>query len=164
VRARAARLRRLRAQRGGRLSHQTLSPQRILRAAEAYHAAMGRWPTSRSGPISGIPGETWSTINRALVRGLRGLPGGSSLARLMAANLPAYTRVLTVETIVAWGEVHYARHGRWPTRDAGAVIGAPGEKWSNLEQALYAGSHGLPAGLSLAKLFAGRKAPISDRG
>jgi hypothetical protein len=163
VRARAAKLRRLMAARGGRVRRDTLSAQQILEAAEAHHAATGRWPSRLSGPIAAIPGDTWYTVNRALVLGLRGLPGGSSLARLMAEQLPAYSRVLTVEAIVAWGEAHHARHGRWPTRKSGPVIGALGEKWPNLEEALRTGGRGLPAGLSLARLFAGRKDPGSGQ-
>src|SRR5262249_46844465 len=53
-------------------------------------------------------------IDYALKHGRRGLPGGSSLAGLLAEPPPAYSRVLTLETVVAWGETHHAAHGRWP--------------------------------------------------
>jgi hypothetical protein len=89
----------------------------------------------------------------------RGLPGGSTLARLLAEHCPGYRRTLTLETILAWGEAHHAVHGRWPGPTSGAVLGAPGEKWPNIDQALRSGNRGLPSGLSLSKLFAGRHAP-----
>jgi hypothetical protein len=43
----------------------------------------GRWPSAGSGPIAEAPGEKWNADNMALVKGNRGLPGGSSLARLL---------------------------------------------------------------------------------
>jgi hypothetical protein len=136
-----------------------LSPDQIVAWAEAHRVATGEWPTSRSGKVGAAPDETWSIIDYALVHGRRGLPGGSSLARLLAEYLPAYSRVLTLEMIIAWGETHYAAHGRWPSSHSGAVIGAPGEKWGNLHQALRSGNRGLPAGMSLTKLFSGCPAP-----
>jgi hypothetical protein len=43
----------------------------------------GSWPTRRSGPVEGAEGEAWHRIDNALFRGYRGLPGGSSLTRLL---------------------------------------------------------------------------------
>jgi hypothetical protein len=141
-----------------------LSPGQIVAWAEAHHAATGKWPTSRSGRVGAAPEETWGIIDYALTHGRRGLPRGSSLARLLAEHLLAYSRVLTLETIIAWGEAYYASHGRWPTSHSGAVMGAPGEKWGNLDQALRNGARGLPAGMSLTKLFSGRPAPARAEG
>ena len=52
----------------------------------AHHAAHGHWPVVGvlSGPVDGVPGESWKAINHALALGLRGLPGDSSLAELLA--------------------------------------------------------------------------------
>ena len=61
-----------------------LDVERILRWADAHRTATGRWPDRRSGPVGGADDETWSAIDTALRRGRRGLPGGSSLARLLA--------------------------------------------------------------------------------
>ena len=44
----------------------------------------GKWPTKTSGPIPEAPGESWNAVTAALREGLRGLPGGSSLALLLA--------------------------------------------------------------------------------
>jgi hypothetical protein len=43
----------------------------------------------RSGPIEEAPDETWQVVEAALQGGLRGLPGDSSLARLIAEYRPA---------------------------------------------------------------------------
>ena len=61
-----------------------LDVERILRWADAHRTATGSWPDLRSGPVGGADDETWSAIDAALRRGRRGLPGGSSLARLLA--------------------------------------------------------------------------------
>jgi|SRR6185437_4003121 len=60
-----------------------LSVERILAWADAYHRRTGRWPLATSGPIEDAPGETWLAADAALRHGKRGLPGGSSLARLL---------------------------------------------------------------------------------
>jgi hypothetical protein len=36
-----------------------------------------------AGQVAGAPGETWRALDVALRQGLRGLPGGDSLARLL---------------------------------------------------------------------------------
>ncbi|HUE74785.1 MAG TPA: hypothetical protein VMP01_28205 [Pirellulaceae bacterium] len=55
----------------------------ILRWADAYRARLGKRPTRNSGPIDEAPGETWMAVHKALQAGQRGLPGGSSLPRLL---------------------------------------------------------------------------------
>ena len=59
-----------------------LTVEQVAGWAEAHHARSGRWPTATSGPVEGAPGETWKAVATALEQGLRGLPGGSCLARL----------------------------------------------------------------------------------
>lgn len=61
-----------------------LSQRQVLAWADAHHRARGKWPTKESGPIADAPGETWSGVDMALRVAARGLPGGSSLARLLA--------------------------------------------------------------------------------
>jgi hypothetical protein len=136
-----------------------LTPAQITAWSEAHHAATGRWPLESSGPVVDAPGEVWRNIDHALRIGRRGLPGGSSLARLLADHTRGSRRPLTVETILAWGEAHHAVHGRWPGPKSGAVLGAPGEKWPNIDQALRSGNRNLPGGLSVSKLFACHPAP-----
>jgi hypothetical protein len=64
----------------------SLSEAQILAWADAHHAQTGKWPTAASGPVAGAPGETWAAVNQALAYGSRELPGGDSLARLLAEN------------------------------------------------------------------------------
>ena len=135
-----------------------LKIEQILAWADAHHAAHGRWPTLLSGPVDGVPGETWSAVDTALITGRRGLRRATTLARLLiehrgpkARNRPPR---LTLEQVQAWADAHHAATGRWPTALTGAVPEAPGESWRNIEQALREGHRGLPRGLSLADLRA----------
>jgi hypothetical protein len=63
-----------------------LTVEKILAWADAHFQATGRWPSVRCGPVVGVPGETWMAVEAALDLGNRGLPGGSSLARLLAEH------------------------------------------------------------------------------
>lgn len=65
---------------------QALSAAQILAWADTYHARTGRWPARNSGPVPEAPGQTWATVNQALAAGARGLPGGDTLARLLARH------------------------------------------------------------------------------
>jgi hypothetical protein len=132
-----------------------LSLQHILGWADAHYERMGQWPKRDSGQVADAPDEKWRNIDQALVKGLRGLPEGLSLARLLAEhrrvrNVQKLPR-LSVEQILAWADAHHER-GQWPNRNSGEVADAPDEKWFNIDQALVKGLRGLPGGSSLAKL------------
>jgi len=135
-----------------------LTVEQVLAWAQAHHAAHGRWPGLKSGPIPGAPGESWATINYALKFGRRGLPGGLTLAkfigRTLDPSLPWVRLPLTVEQILAWADAHHAAHGRWPTSRSGLIPGTPDEKWQTVDASLISGQRGLPRGLSLRKLLA----------
>ena len=131
----------------------------ILAWADSHHARTGRWPSCTEGQVHGAPGETWVNVNQALKKGLRGLPGGDALPRLLAhergkPHLHHQPR-LTEEQVAAWAQAHRARRGRWPTESSGPVEGAPGETWSAVCAALRQGLRGLPRG-SLPRLLARR--------
>jgi hypothetical protein len=154
-------LARLLAEHRGARNHMGLAPltiAKILLWADAYYRATGTWPTAESGAIAGAPGETWLRVETALRNGLRGLPGGTSLARLLAQtrgvrnpkDLPRLTR----RRILAWADAYRALTGAWPTRNSGPVAEAPGETWSGLDTALRDGLRGLKGGSSLARLLA----------
>jgi hypothetical protein len=136
-----------------------LSVERILAWADAHHTSHGKLPTAKSGPVAAAPGEWWSVIDVALKKGYRGLEGGSSLSQLLAANRSGQSRPLSVELILGWAEAHYMANGRWPSAGSGVIAAAPDETWSKINSALWKGCRGLPGGMSLAKLFAGREAP-----
>lgn len=63
-----------------------LTTSLILRWAEDFRRRAGRWPTRTSAFVHGQGGERWSVIDQALREGHRGLPGGSSLAKLLASH------------------------------------------------------------------------------
>jgi len=133
-----------------------LPPRQILKYADGHFRRTGKWPKRSSGPVLDAPGETWSAIDTALHKGQRGLPGGTTLARLLAAERGARNHKalppLKVKQIMRWMEAHRRRTGAWPTRRSGPVVDAPEEKWSAIETALQDGLRSLPPGLSLRRL------------
>jgi hypothetical protein len=129
----------------------------ILAWADQHHRRTGDWPLATDGDVKEAPGETWRAIDGALRTGRRGLPGGSSLAQVLAEyrgrRNKARLTPLTPEQILCWAEVYHARTGYWPGVLSGAVPGAPGENWRALNLALTVGLRGLPGGDSLARLL-----------
>src|SRR5437867_792554 len=87
-----------------------LTLRQILSWADAFHERAGEWPGRKAGPIREAPGEKWSNVDDALKLGLRGLPGGSSLAVLFLERrgvrhiqkLPPFN----VNDILAWADAH----------------------------------------------------------
>jgi hypothetical protein len=135
----------------------------ILAWADAFHRRHGRWPTLRSGAIPEARGESWLKVEGALSKGRRGLPGGSSLARLLERcgrhprrnrhHHPARHTPLTIEQILTWADQFYRRNGRWPARLAGSIAGARDETWLSVDTALRQGLRGLTRGSSVARLL-----------
>jgi hypothetical protein len=61
-----------------------LDLDQLVRWAEELHARNGAWPERRTpNIIPGTGGEKWKNLDQALRSGSRGLPGGSSLMRLL---------------------------------------------------------------------------------
>jgi hypothetical protein len=135
-----------------------LTHKQVLAWADAHHKSTDSWPTSKSGPVANTLGEKWRALDTALRLGLRGLPGGSSLAQLLAQergvrNIQQLPR-LTQKQILAWADAHQRRTGSWPTSDSGSVADAPGETWHAIHSALLLGRRGLPGGSTLPQLLA----------
>ena len=134
-----------------------LTTRRILQLADAFHQRHGKWPKRKSGPVSEIPGETWAKIDTALMNGIRGLRGGSSLARLLARRRgvrhPEEPPRLTRRKILAWADTHREQTETWPTASSGPVVGADGENWQAINLSLCMGQRGLPGGDSLYALL-----------
>src|SRR5262249_7736531 len=88
----------------------------------------------------------------------RGLPGGSSLALLLADKRGARNvwsvPQLSLAEILTWADVWHTRTGNWPTLESGPIPEAPGETWNAFNHALRRGSRSLPRGYSLAQLLA----------
>ncbi|HVC94798.1 MAG TPA: hypothetical protein VND64_13960 [Pirellulales bacterium] len=149
----------------GKRNCQALGPytiERILEWVDAHHKRTGRYPRTKSGAVADAPGETWMAIQTALHTGVRGLPGGSSLPKLLKEHRGFARQItrpqLTIRQIVAWADIFFARKGRWPTQHSGAIAGAAGETWRGVNQALYRGRRGLTGGSSLSRLLAERRA------
>lgn len=154
-------LARLLARRRGVPNRMDLPPvteDQILAWAEAHRRRTGDWPDRKThDPVPGAAGETWTALDTALKRGHRGLPGGSSLARLLAERGGARNRTalpqLTEEQILVWADAHHRRTGRWPQARSGEVVEAPGTTWKAVEESLRAGCRGLPGGSTLRRLL-----------
>jgi hypothetical protein len=153
-------LARLLAQHRGKRNHLDLSvltEEQILAWADAHQVRTGDWPTEDSGAVADASDETWRGITKALRNGGRGLPGGSSLARLLTEYRRKRNHLalpdLTIEQILVWADAYYANTGTWPKVKSGAVADAPGETWNGIEHALRNGNRGLPGGSSLAQLL-----------
>jgi hypothetical protein len=150
---------------GGTVPQPTLTVGKVLAWADAHKGRAGRWPTADSGPVACAPGQTWGAVNRALMRGSRGLPGGSSLARLLAQRRGKPQRAWAPELregqVLAWAERHFRRTGCWPTPASGPVRGVPGESWGAVAAALWSGCRGLPGGETLCQFLRrrGRRVP-----
>jgi hypothetical protein len=135
-----------------------ITEQMILDWADRSHARTGFWPTSKLGRIpEAKDGTTWLAVEAALRYGRRGLPGGSSLAQLLAAHRgvrnPKQLPPLSVRQVLAWGRAYYRCEGHWPSYDAGPVREAPDVTWRAIATSLRDGLRGLPGGISLARLL-----------
>jgi hypothetical protein len=131
----------------------------ILRWCDEFHKAHGRWPTSDDGTVAGTPEESWQAIDAALARGNRGLPGGTTLAKLLLErrdrphwHLPPD---LTITQVLRLADAHFRRTAAWPTsHDTAPIPKAPsGLTWAAVETALNRGTRGLPGGTSLANFL-----------
>jgi hypothetical protein len=147
-----------------------LSEALILLWCDDFHRRNGRWPKQDSGPVPAALGENWRALDVALRNGHRGLPGGSSLAQLLAKHRGTRNKKrlprLTEEVIVALADVHHWWTGEWPTRESGAVLASPvpGETWLRLNQALVNGLRELPGDSSLARLLAKHRGVRNKKG
>jgi hypothetical protein len=131
-----------------RLVPPVLTEQQILIWSDEHFKRTGQWPHSKSGKVLHTDPETWSGINAALERGGRSLPGGISLAKLLAerrgVRIRSHLPRLTVEQILQWVD---------STTTSEFAEGDHDEKWININQALRLGLRNLPGGSSLARLI-----------
>jgi hypothetical protein len=72
--------------RRGKAGKPPLSGPEVLAWADAFRRSRGRWPDRHCGPVAGTLNETWMAVDTALFRGLRGLPAGGPLPRLLAEH------------------------------------------------------------------------------
>src|ERR1700720_1156947 len=113
-----------------RLPRPRLTVTLILGWADDHLRKVGKYPNAKPWRVlaSDAPlAMTWRKIDIALRRGYFGLAGRSSLARVLEkhrglrnrSNLPR----LTDDTILAWADHYKVRNGKWPTENAGPVLG-----------------------------------------
>jgi hypothetical protein len=134
-----------------------LTQSLILKWARAYQRRTGSWPQQNSGVLPDAAGEKWANIDTALVCGRRGLPGGDSLAKMLARHVGLRNTQdlpqLTIWKILQWADDHKRRTGEWPKESSGPVLAAPGERWHAIEDSLRRGARGLAERSSLAQLL-----------
>jgi hypothetical protein len=130
-----------------------LTEELILDWADRHYELTGHWPSVLSGEVGLPAGEGWRNINQRLCEGGRGLPPGSSLAKLLADRRRTTPRPdLTEGQILAWAKAFRQRCRYWPNGRSGRIAGA-GVSWYIVDNALRKGGRGLPGGSSLAKLL-----------
>lgn len=144
-----------------------LDETQVEEAARSWYIKNGEWPSRRTkGEIPELPGESWEGVNDALRRGCRGLPGGSSIYKLLAFRGLTNRLVknnLTRDKIWEAAKSWYNHNGEWPTqRTKGEIPELPNETWSILDNALESGLRGLPGGSSLPKFLTSHG--VSNRG
>lgn len=134
-----------------------LTEEDILSWADGHFQRTGAWPSAKSGQVFDEPQETWSALNSSLKKGSRGLPGGSSLSRLLAEKRgkrpKTYRPPLSSEMILSWADDYFQRKGHWPRVQSGHIPGTR-ETWHRIHSALVAGNRGLPGGSSLSRFLA----------
>jgi hypothetical protein len=135
-----------------------LTIPRIVAWADAHHQRTGRWPSfCTKAPVPEAPGENWAAINASLNMGLRGLPGGETLSRLLVryrnVRRTIHVEPLTISQILRYADEYVRKTGRFPKCSSGPVDGVPGLTWTAIDIALTRGRRGLPLGFTLATLL-----------
>jgi hypothetical protein len=87
-----------------------LTVAETLAWADSHRARTGRWPSCTDTQVHGAPGETWVNVNQALLKGLRGLPGGDALPGCWPASAAGGT-----STTSRGSPRSRSPPGRWPT-------------------------------------------------
>ena len=104
--------------------HRRIALDDVLAWADAHFARHGKWPTQTSGIIPESR-FTWGAINTCLRSGLHGLPGASSLPKVLEEFrcVPPRRRPpqFFEEQILGWADAYYKTHGKWPTPRSGLV-------------------------------------------
>ena len=145
-----------------------LTIEQILAWADVHHRHSGWWPNDRSGPVCDVFGESWGEINKALHEGTRGLPSGSSLAKILAkyrgVQRHRHSSPLTIRQILSWADQYHERTGQWPQVRSGIADETSGLTWSGINCALHRGGRGLPGGSALHKLLVEERGVPRKRG
>jgi hypothetical protein len=138
-----------------------LTIDQILAWADHEFRETGRWPKTTDGHVVANRNEKWCNINAALMNGGRSLPGGTTLAQVLATcrgvrnlqDLPSFSE----EKILAWADHEFRERRKWPRCTDGVVAADHSETWHNVDAALRMGFRGLPGGSSLPSLLAEKR-------
>ena len=149
------------------LLSEPLRIEQILGWMDAHRHRTGKWPTADAGRIYEYPQLTWKALNLDLARGMRGLPGGSSVAQLLAEHRGRRNRGrlpdFTAQRVLAWADAHFRSTGAWPRYDSGPVLAAPGETWAAIEKALQNGRRGFAGPATTLSRFLGTHGRHAER-
>ena len=115
-----------------------------------------------SGPVSGRKGELWCNIDVAMRNARRGYPRRQSLSQLLQDQRGELYRPsgpqLTESQVMELAAAHERRYGTRPHAKSGDVHRLPGVRWSQINNWLRLGKHGLRGGRTLAEVLAGAAA------
>ena len=103
-----------------------LTEKQILKWAKSHFRRTGSWPSGHSGPVADAAGETWCAVETALYHGCRGLPGGSSVRRLLRRCLPSLAQRFERAKVAQYGRDRRAT--RAGGREAGRSLPRPGQQ------------------------------------
>ena len=140
-------------------SGKALTEDLIIKMAKAHHKKTGKYPTSKSAWV--LEGsDSWASISYALASGIRGLSGGSSLAKLLEERglKRNFLNIIypNKEEILQAG-INFRDNndnGKFPTKEAGQVSELPSFTWGSLNEALKKVKiEGIPNKTTLADLW-----------
>jgi hypothetical protein len=134
-----------------------LTEEMILAWADEWFETHGSYPTAHSGRIGEQGPDTWSALDQCLRLGLRSLPGGTSLCKLITSNRVVVRdlrrKKISSEQILQWADAWFQRTGKWPIVESGVVSETSSETWSGINQTLKRGIDGVEPGSSLNKFL-----------
>jgi hypothetical protein len=144
-----------------RCAYPNLTKEIIINWVRSYIDKHKRKPYKSDGIVEFAEGEfkgiIWNSINSALNRGNRGLPGNSSLSDLIEENFdiknPKNAPQLSENSICDLIQTFIDLYERKPQSTDENVPGIEGLSWANIDRRLREGSYGLPGGSSLAQLI-----------
>ena len=144
-----------------------LTVSQVLAWADHEFQKTGHWPSCTGERVLADRTETWRNIDVALRLGFRGLPKGSSLARLLSEHrgVRNHRRLprLTVARILTWADHEFQKTGHWPRCTDQEVLADATENWQRIDSALRHGCRGLTAGSSLPQLLASHRGARNHR-
>lgn len=141
-----------------------MTEEEVLRWMQEFLRDYGQWPTKHrippkswkgtraqwgeATPYAGFPLK-WKYLDQCLRLGKRGLPGGSSLAKVRERLLGGPSK-LTQKLIFSWAKEYNKDTGRWPHKNSGEATPYAGYplSWRSIDRAVQRGVLGFKTTLS----------------